>query len=203
MQSHAQEMYTDQQVRLRHLAANLDTMELAELQAVWKRVYGQRTFVRSRTYLRRLLGYRFQELAEHGRPHEVRGGIVALARHAPSPEPALVPVGNAKVTPTGCSASDRFRDPRLPRPGTALRRQHGGQLHEVIVGEYDCLYAGERYRSLSAVAVKISGGSVNGFAFFARALREAGAEDFSTCATKPRAVKPPHTPRSFEGAREP
>lgn len=48
-------------------------------------------------------------------------------------------------------------------------------MHEVLVLEKHLEYDGRRYRSLSAVAVEISGGQVNGFAFFARTLREVNA----------------------------
>jgi hypothetical protein len=169
MQVQAQQMYTDQQLMLRGLVSNVDTMELGELQALWKRTYGQRTFTRSRTYLRRLLRYRFQELAERGESHEVRRAIRALA------QPTPIAVEHAADTRARKEAPEQalsFRDPRLPPPGTVLRKEHRGVAHEVLVGEQDCTYAGTLYRSLSAVAVKISGGPVNGYAFFARALRE-------------------------------
>jgi hypothetical protein len=166
----ARQMYTDQQLRLRDLVGTLDTMELPELQSVWKRIYGQRTFVRSRTYLRRLLAYRFRELAEHGTSQQVRRGITALAQPTRVPDAGKTASASRDAPATPVAA---FRDPRLPPPGTVLRREHGGQVHEVVVGESDCIYDDARYRSLSAVAVKIYGGQVNGYAFFARALRDA------------------------------
>jgi hypothetical protein len=172
MQVHAQEMYTDQQLMLRELVSNVDTMELGELQALWKRTYGQRTFTRSRTYLRRLLRYRFREVAERGAAPEVRRAIRALATATPV---VVERPSEASIKKQVAASTGTFRDPRLPPPGTVLRKEHRGAVHEVVVGENDCTYAGTRFRSLSAVAVKISGGPVNGYAFFARALRAIAA----------------------------
>jgi hypothetical protein len=170
MQARAQQTHTDQRLRLRELVGTLDTMELAPLQAVWRRIYGQRTFVRSRTYLRRLLAHRFQEIVAYGTSQQVRRGIKALAQPAPTSDADQTGSTGRDVPAPPVGA---FRDPRLPPPGTMLRREHGGRLHEVVVGLSECVYGGARYRSLSAVAVKIYGGQVNGYAFFARALRDA------------------------------
>jgi len=58
------------------------------------------------------------------------------------------------------------RDPRLPAPGTILRRTYEGTTHEVTVRADDFEYAGQPFRTLSAVARHITGTAWNGFTFF-------------------------------------
>jgi hypothetical protein len=65
------------------------------------------------------------------------------------------------------------RDPRLPAVGTVLQRAYKGKVHEVTVREDGFLHEGETYRSLSALARKITGfASINGFLFFGLAKSE-------------------------------
>lgn len=52
------------------------------------------------------------------------------------------------------------------RPGTQLVREHGGELHKVIVLETGFSWNGTAFTSLSEIARKITGTSWNGPAFF-------------------------------------
>ncbi len=47
-----------------------------------------------------------------------------------------------------------------------LRRTHNGTEHEVVAEVVGFTYAGQTFTSLSAVAKRIAGCQVNGFAFF-------------------------------------
>jgi hypothetical protein len=58
------------------------------------------------------------------------------------------------------------------KPGTRLVRSWGGAVHTVTALENGFEYAGERYRSLSAIARAITGTNWNGHAFFG--VRKAG-----------------------------
>jgi len=60
----------------------------------------------------------------------------------------------------------KSRDPRLPSPGTVLRREHKGTIHEVTVLEQGFEYQGEHYSSLSKLAKQITGSIWNGYGFF-------------------------------------
>jgi len=55
---------------------------------------------------------------------------------------------------------------RLPAPGTAMVRQYKGRTLQVLVLTDGFEFEGERYKSLSAVAKKITGAHVNGYRFF-------------------------------------
>lgn len=53
-----------------------------------------------------------------------------------------------------------------PLAGTKLISEFQGDLHEVLVSENDFIYQGQSYKSLSAIARKITGTRWNGPAFF-------------------------------------
>ncbi|MCA9095467.1 MAG: DUF2924 domain-containing protein [Planctomycetaceae bacterium] len=55
---------------------------------------------------------------------------------------------------------------RLPIPGTLLTREYKGKQIDVLVRDRGFEFEGELFRSLSAVAKKITGTHVNGYLFF-------------------------------------
>ena len=72
----------------------------------------------------------------------------------------------AEQATSHCNKRTKTRDPRLPAPGTVLRREHKGAVHEVTVLEHGFEYQGERYSSLSKLAQQITGSVWNGYGFF-------------------------------------
>lgn len=58
------------------------------------------------------------------------------------------------------------RDPRLPKVGSTIERDYKGKTLKVSVTDDGFTYSGKQYRSLSALAKEITGGIINGFAFF-------------------------------------
>ena len=78
---------------------------------------------------------------------------------------------------TACSQAVRLGwrpDPRLPMPGTILTRDYRGQTLQVEVLAEGFAYAGQTYKSLSAVAKAVTGAHCNGFWFFRNALTGRG-----------------------------
>ena len=57
-------------------------------------------------------------------------------------------------------------DPRIPVPATTITRDYKGQTLQVKVLPKGFEYEGEVYKSLSAVAKKITGSHCNGYLFF-------------------------------------
>ena len=104
-----------------------------------------------------------QALAEGGLSQRARDRADELANEAdlrlsPPPERDEPPVQQAvtgSVRPTG-----------VPRPGTILQRQYKGQRLEVRVLSNGFEYAGETYKSLSAVTKVITGSHQSGQRFF-------------------------------------
>lgn len=64
------------------------------------------------------------------------------------------------------AAKPRERDPRLPVAGTILKREFKSMTFRVHVLEDGFGCNGEEWRSLSALASKITGNSTNGFLWF-------------------------------------
>ena len=58
------------------------------------------------------------------------------------------------------------RDPRAPPVGTVLRHVFNGIAHEVSICAEGFDYAGERFKTLSAIAKHITGTPWSGFLFF-------------------------------------
>jgi len=71
------------------------------------------------------------------------------------------------------------RDPRIPPVGTVLRRVFQGVAHEVTVCSEGFEYAGQRFKTLSAVAKHITGTPWNGFLFFGLKKRVEAAREES------------------------
>jgi Protein of unknown function (DUF2924) len=76
------------------------------------------------------------------------------------------PAGEAKRGRAATLASSLAAVPDRLRPGTQLVREHGGELHRVIVLENGFSWNGSVFTSLSEIARAITGTSWNGPAFF-------------------------------------
>ena len=57
-------------------------------------------------------------------------------------------------------------DPRVPVPGTVLTRKYKRKTLSVLVLDEGFEFGGSIYKSLSAIARKVTGTSWNGFTFF-------------------------------------
>ena len=136
--------------------AALPSLPMPDLWALWDRHYATRPRHSNREYLEGRIAYRLQEAAY--------GGVLASVRDA------LVKLGEAQSP----RATHRGAEVKLP-PGSVLLREFGGTEHRVVVAD-DGTYAwcGERFRSLSAVARRITGVSWSGPAFFGLKARGGG-----------------------------
>jgi hypothetical protein len=86
----------------------------------------------------------------------------------------------AKTAPVAVAPKEtrtRERDPRIPATGTVLTRTYKGKDHRVTVLDEGFRYEGEEFRSLSALAMKITGyAAINGVSWFGLAERPADAQ---------------------------
>jgi hypothetical protein len=143
----------------------LEQMTVGELAEKYREVFGEPTRTRNKEYLKKRIAWRIQELAEGGLTPRALELIERLAPAAPARWRQPV-VRNGGATAPGVVAMKAPRDPRLPAVGTVLTREHGGVEHQVTVLDDGFEYQGERHRSLSAVARRITGTPWNGFLFF-------------------------------------
>ncbi len=152
--------------------AALTSMNLGALREEYEAVFGKASLSRNRKQLVKKIAEKIQADA---------------AATAASPEPALKPTltvefkrkrgkakrhsrakagAEGKETATAAKPA-RQRDPRLPKVGTTIERVYKGKKLLVRVTEDGFEYQGKPYRSLSALAMAITGAkAINGHLFF-------------------------------------
>ncbi len=137
--------------------AELETLPTAELKARWSTLYGNDPPRFNRQFLVKRLAYRIQEIAYGGLPDEVTARLNDLLEAEGYDEIGLKVPGRkpARTDATG-----------HPVSGTVLIREWNGERHEVTALTKGFEYRGLPYRSLSAIARKITGTQWNGPLFF-------------------------------------
>ena len=152
---------------------DLQTMTTGELAERYEELHGQPCRTRHRAYLIRKIAWRIQANAEGDLSERARKRAAELANDAEvrvmAPKTMICPPQTGVNSTVIRKVPDAHpSDPRLPAPGSAIIRQYKGKTIRVVVldqgrgFEYD----GHRYRTLSAVAKKITGSHINGFRFF-------------------------------------
>ena len=148
-------------------ASNFDDIDglrgqtVAQLKAKYREVFGQESRSNHKQFLVRRVAWRLQAIAEGDLSERARQRAFTLAQDA---DLRLTAPRSQPSTPTG--PPRRYRDPRLPSPGTVLTRNFQGKTVTVQVLEEGFRYQDCVYRSLSAIARQISGTQWNGFLFF-------------------------------------
>ena len=127
--------------------SRLPQLDLGELRELWCRLYNSKGAPRlGREMLVRAVAYRMQEVASGGPPLELQRQLRQIGLE-------LQQTGRLRIRP------------RL-KPGTRLMREWQGRSHEVLVLDDGFSWQGTHYRSLSAIARKITGTAWSGPLFF-------------------------------------
>lgn len=147
----------------------LRKLSVPELRVRYLELFGAETTNRNRDFLFKRIAYRLQERKYGGLTPRALARAELLAEDMPirwrlgtstsAPELALV-------------RRPATRDPRLPPPGTELRRIFDGIEHVVTVLDGNFRFRGKTYQSLSLIAHEITGTRWNGYGFFG--LKERG-----------------------------
>jgi hypothetical protein len=137
----------------------LGDLSVPALRRCFEETLGRPTRSDNRAYL---TGKIVQALCERDPPRG-RNAKRNLARaiHA-----ALAPRSRARPRPL---------DPRIPPPGSVLRRTHAGRMVEVHVTKAGFRWEGREYASLSAIACEATGQRWNGILWFGLRPRQRGA----------------------------
>jgi len=146
--------------------ARLERLTVNELRHQYAEACGEPTRSRHREYLIKRIIWRIQANAEGDLSERALRRAQELANDADlrlSPPKVKTVPANALVTVVAVKSTG---DHRLPPAGTLLVRQYKGQDLKVRVMASGFEYAGEIYKSLSAVAKKITGQHCNGYHFF-------------------------------------
>jgi hypothetical protein len=152
---------------------DLQRMTTTELVARFQELHGYPCRTRHRQYLIRKNAWRIQANAEGDLSERARRRAAELADDAEVRVMAPRTVVCPEPTGPGIKVQRRVadgdhHDARVPPAGSAIVREYKDRKVRVIVlpdgAGFEC--DGEQYRTLTAVAKKITGGHVNGFRFF-------------------------------------
>ena len=150
--------------------AALESMTMADLKRKYAELFDDETRARNRTWLVRRIAWRIQANQYGGLSERARQRAAELANESDLRlSPPKVRPERRTTQPGGPTmvATVQFDpDTRLPLPGTILVREYKGRKLQVRVLESGFEFEGENYRSLSAVAKKITGSHCNGYLFF-------------------------------------
>lgn len=139
---------------------NLEAMTVGDLAAKYRELNGEPTRTRNKAYLKKRLRWRIEELQSGGLSPRAVELITQLGDGIPE---------RWRIRQAG---TDRLpmpeapRDPRLPPVGSVLRRTYKSVEHEVVVAIDGFVYNGERFKTLSGVAKRITDTAWNGYLFF-------------------------------------
>ncbi len=156
----------------------LQRMTTSELVERYEELCKQPCRTRHRAYLIRKIAWRIQANAEGDLSERARRRAAELADDADvrvmAPRTQIhPPEPDAPPTATRAVSTAEPRDPRLPPPGSAIVRKYKSRTIRVVVlddgqgFEWD----GQRYRTLTAIAKKVTGSHINGFRFFQLEVR--------------------------------
>lgn len=151
----------------------LERMTTSQLAERFAEIHGYPCRTRHRAYLIRKIAWRIQAHAEGDLSERAKRRAAELADDTEvrvmAPKTVIAPPqsGTAKVVRRNAETDDHD-DPRVPPAGSAIVREYKGRTIRVRVlpkGE-GFEWNGERFRTLTAVAKKITGSHMNGFRFF-------------------------------------
>jgi hypothetical protein len=152
--------------------AALKRMTVNELRTKYADVFGEETNARHKEWLVRRIAWRIQARAEGDLSQRARQRAAELANDADLRSSAPKTTRNAPAATQAAAQRTKTAtisvagDDRLPLPGAIICRQYKGQTVEVRVLPKGFEFEGEVYKSLSAVAKKITGAHCNGYYFF-------------------------------------
>ena len=158
------------QIAVSQQIEELARMTVGQLRQKYLEVFGEESRSNHKQFLFGRIAWRIQALAEGGLSERARRRALEIANDADlrirAPKTffgqnTVVPLELAKRAKT-----PRKLDPRLPEPGTILRRHYKGRdvIVHVLADRFE--FEGRIYRSLSAIARELTGTKWNGFLFF-------------------------------------
>ena len=147
--------------------AAMEQMAVGQLRNRYAEVFGETTNARNKQWLLKKIIWRLQSIAEGDLSERARVRAIEIAsdadiRRRPPKAPAPKPEA-PRSAPIPVPVS---LDNGVPIPGSLITREYKGRLLEVLVLDEGFEYAGEKFKSLSAVAKRITGSHCNGYLFF-------------------------------------
>ena len=157
---------------------SLTHLNVAQLRERWKEVFGEETSQRHRQYLVKRIAWELQRRHFGGElSPEAKARLDELQNEFRSTPPTEWFRGarhNRAPAPSSTKGPRPVRAATAPKIGTVLARDYKGTRITVTVVDGGYQYAGEVYRSLSAVAKAVTGSHCSGVAFFGQSNRKEG-----------------------------
>lgn len=148
--------------------AALKRMTVSELRERYAELFNETTRARNRTWLTRRIIWRMQSLQQGSlsvrairQADELANG--ADLRVTAPRESKLSPDAAERTKTVPCRIEGTSR---VPLPGTVITRRYKGRLIQVKVVTGGFEFEGELFKSLSAVAKRVTGSHWNGYKFF-------------------------------------
>ena len=153
--------------------AALKRMTVVDLRRKYAEAFGESTTSRHKEFLIRRIAWRLQANEEGGRSERARQRAKELASESDVrlTAPKVKAPAAGETTIADIQLSD---DARLPMPGTVITRRYKSATIEVRVLSHGFEHEGEIYRTLSAVAKKVTGTHWNGYHFFRMGTKGGG-----------------------------
>jgi hypothetical protein len=123
----------------------LETKSVNELTKLWESFYDHEPMSYGKSYLISKIAYKIQELSYGGLSVETRKRL-----------------DNQSTNINGSVVKKKYK----PLIGSKIIKEYHGKTYEVMVVEGGFSFEGEVFRSLSAIANKITGTKWNGLKFF-------------------------------------
>ena len=159
--------------QIREEIESLRSLTTAQLKEKYREVFGEQSRSNHKQFLFRRIAWRIQANAWGDLSERARRRAAELADDAEirviAPKTLICPpqTGANKSVRRVASAADH-EDHRLPPAGATIVRDYKGRTIRVTVLPKDegFEWSGERFRTLTAVAKKVTGSHLNGFRFF-------------------------------------
>jgi len=167
-------MTTKDHARIAREIAALAELSTDQLREKWEEVWNEPCRSRNKDFLRKRIAWKIQANAYGGLSQR------ALERARELADETLLKIRNPAPfgPPATAGRTTRRRihapgDPRIPGPGTVITRDYKGKNLLVSVLDDGFEFEGHVYRSLSAIAKKVTGAHWNGVHFFGLGGRRA------------------------------
>ena len=151
----------------RELAA-LQRMSVGELQAKYTEVFGEATNGRNKAWLQKRIAWRIQANAFGGLTDRASKRARELANESDLRVTAPQTASESESLLSSKQPVKRLRpqDDRLPPVGDYVTRVYKNAEHIVQITHEGFEYEGKNYKTLTAIAKRITGQHWNGFRFF-------------------------------------
>jgi len=154
----------------------LTKLSVPELREKWREIFGEETSQRHKQYLVKRIAWELQRRHFGGElSPEAKARLHELQEEFRTSPPETWFKGarhNRAPAPASTKGHRTVRSAKAPKAGTVLARDYKGTRITVTVVDGGFQYAGQVYRSLSAVAKAVTGSHCSGVAFFKASNRK-------------------------------